>query len=124
MHLVYKALEKYAIPSILPPELMPPGKRKDVPPLIADTPIPSMTAAPPIPPLPNVAAIPNLVSLQTVSVNIIIIYVNLFELLNKRIIIYLFMYFIAYTNSTATAAATTAIVSAMGCYVRRSSCSR
>ncbi|KAK0173240.1 hypothetical protein PV328_006470 [Microctonus aethiopoides] len=67
MHLVYKALEKYAIPSILPPELMPPGKRKDVLPLIADAPIPSMTAAPPIPPLPNVAVIPNLVSLQTVS---------------------------------------------------------
>lgn len=33
MHLVYKALEKYAIPNVLPPELMPPGKRKDsVPP--------------------------------------------------------------------------------------------
>ncbi|XP_075216266.1 epidermal growth factor receptor pathway substrate 15 isoform X2 [Lycorma delicatula] len=29
MHLVYKALEKYAIPNVLPPELMPPGKRKD-----------------------------------------------------------------------------------------------
>ncbi|KRT82780.1 HLH domain-containing protein, partial [Oryctes borbonicus] len=28
MHLVYKALEKYAIPSTLPPELMPPAKRK------------------------------------------------------------------------------------------------
>lgn len=28
MHLVYKALEKYAIPNTLPPELMPPGKRK------------------------------------------------------------------------------------------------
>lgn len=62
MHLVYKALEKYAIPSVLPPELMPPGKRKDV--VITQqptsaTPIPglqSMAAAPPpaIPPLPNV----------------------------------------------------------------------
>ncbi|KAK5647503.1 hypothetical protein RI129_002395 [Pyrocoelia pectoralis] len=29
MHLVYKALEKYAIPNILPTELMPPLKRKD-----------------------------------------------------------------------------------------------
>lgn len=29
MHLVYKALEKYAIPNTLPPELMPPLKRKD-----------------------------------------------------------------------------------------------
>ena len=29
MHLVYKALEKYAIPNTLPPELMPPSKRKD-----------------------------------------------------------------------------------------------
>lgn len=29
MHLVYKALEKHTIPSTLPPELMPPGKRKD-----------------------------------------------------------------------------------------------
>jgi epidermal growth factor receptor substrate 15 len=29
MHLVYKALEKYTIPNMLPPELMPPSKRKD-----------------------------------------------------------------------------------------------
>lgn len=29
MHLVYKALEKHTIPNTLPPELMPPGKRKD-----------------------------------------------------------------------------------------------
>lgn len=28
MHLVYKALEKYAIPSVLPPELLPPAKKK------------------------------------------------------------------------------------------------
>ncbi|XP_060849682.1 epidermal growth factor receptor substrate 15-like 1 isoform X2 [Rhopalosiphum padi] len=28
MHLVYKALEKYAIPSVLPTELLPPAKRK------------------------------------------------------------------------------------------------
>lgn len=28
MHLVYKALEKYAIPNTLPPELIPPAKRK------------------------------------------------------------------------------------------------
>lgn len=29
MHLVYKALEKHAIPNTLPPELLPPEKRKD-----------------------------------------------------------------------------------------------
>lgn len=29
MHLVYKALEKHTIPNTLPPELMPPGKRKE-----------------------------------------------------------------------------------------------
>jgi epidermal growth factor receptor substrate 15 len=29
MHLVYKALEKYTIPNMLPPELMPPSKRKE-----------------------------------------------------------------------------------------------
>lgn len=37
MHLVYKALEKYAIPNILPAELMLPSKRKGsspVPPLL------------------------------------------------------------------------------------------
>lgn len=33
MHLVYKALEKYAIPSTLPPELLPPVKRKTSTPL-------------------------------------------------------------------------------------------
>lgn len=33
MHLVYKALEKYAIPSTLPPELIPPAKRKHSTPL-------------------------------------------------------------------------------------------
>ncbi|XP_066603903.1 epidermal growth factor receptor substrate 15-like 1 isoform X2 [Prorops nasuta] len=74
MHLVYKALEKYAIPSVLPPELMPPGKRKDKPvpvskPQIAMyTPIPVVEAAPPpIPPLPNAASIKNLTGLETVE---------------------------------------------------------
>ncbi|XP_034936533.1 epidermal growth factor receptor substrate 15-like 1 isoform X2 [Chelonus insularis] len=62
MHLVYKALEKHAIPSVLPPELMPPGKRKDTP-LISDTTEP--IKAPPIPPLPNASAINNLVGLQS-----------------------------------------------------------
>lgn len=71
MHLVYKALEKHAIPSVLPPELMPAGKRKDAP-LIADLPAPAMVAAPipPIPPLPNVSAINNLVGLQSVKVDV------------------------------------------------------
>ncbi|XP_057322439.1 epidermal growth factor receptor substrate 15-like 1 isoform X2 [Microplitis mediator] len=68
MHLVYKALEKHAIPSVLPPELMPAGKRKEAP-LIADLPAPAMVAAPipPIPPLPNASAINNLVGLQSVK---------------------------------------------------------
>lgn len=59
MHLVYKALEKYAIPSVLPPELMPPGKRKDISMLVSKSPIPmtvpTMTP-PPIPPLPNISS--------------------------------------------------------------------
>ena len=46
MHLVYKALEKHSIPNVLPPELLPPGKRK-----------PSGTAPPPVPPAPAPAAI-------------------------------------------------------------------
>lgn len=36
MHLVYKALEKHAIPSTLPPELMPPAKRKGSTPLASN----------------------------------------------------------------------------------------
>ena len=47
MHLVYKALEKYAIPNCLPPELLPPGKRKD-----------SVPSAPVIPVIPIVPVIP------------------------------------------------------------------
>ncbi|XP_044263752.1 epidermal growth factor receptor substrate 15-like 1 isoform X4 [Tribolium madens] len=35
MHLVYKALDKFAIPNTLPPELMPPAKTKNHPPLVA-----------------------------------------------------------------------------------------
>lgn len=35
MHLVYKALEKHAIPNTLPPELMPPAKRKGSTPVTA-----------------------------------------------------------------------------------------
>ncbi|XP_064211795.1 epidermal growth factor receptor substrate 15-like 1 isoform X3 [Tribolium castaneum] len=35
MHLVYKALDKFAIPNTLPPELMPPAKTKNNPPLVA-----------------------------------------------------------------------------------------
>lgn len=37
MHLVYKALEKYAIPSVLPTELLPPAKRKGI---MANSPVP------------------------------------------------------------------------------------
>lgn len=49
MHLVYKALEKYAIPSTLPPELIPPAKRKGSTPLGN---LDGMKAAipPPVPP--------------------------------------------------------------------------
>lgn len=75
MHLVYKALEKYAIPNVLPPELMPLGKRKDIIPK-AKSPIPmSIVAAaspssqpPPIPPLPNTTAVKSLTGLDAVKV--------------------------------------------------------
>lgn len=76
MHLVYKALEKYAIPSVLPPELMPPGKRKDViiPKAKSPTPMGVAIAAspqsqpPPIPPLPNTTAVKSLTGLDVVKV--------------------------------------------------------
>ncbi|XP_044004966.1 epidermal growth factor receptor substrate 15-like 1 isoform X2 [Aphidius gifuensis] len=60
MHLVYKALEKYAIPNVLPPELMPPGKRKDI--SLGD-----ITAAAPIiiPTIPqNIGSVNNLVGID------------------------------------------------------------
>ncbi|XP_050447631.1 epidermal growth factor receptor substrate 15-like 1 isoform X2 [Cataglyphis hispanica] len=69
MHLVYKALEKYAIPNVLPPELMPPGKRKDMIPK-TKSPIPMNIAAvspsqpPPIPPFPNMTAVKSLTGLD------------------------------------------------------------
>ncbi|XP_043796003.1 epidermal growth factor receptor substrate 15-like 1 isoform X2 [Apis laboriosa] len=73
VHLVYKALEKYAIPSVLPPELMPPGKRKD-----STAPISKSSASmsvittvpPPIPPLPNVSSMKNMTGLDTTKINI------------------------------------------------------
>ncbi|XP_012276830.1 epidermal growth factor receptor substrate 15-like 1 isoform X2 [Orussus abietinus] len=68
MHLVYKALEKYAIPSVLPPELMPPGKRKESAIPVSKSPVPQgMGGPPPIPPLPNVHAINTLVGLENVK---------------------------------------------------------
>ncbi|XP_011143937.1 epidermal growth factor receptor substrate 15-like 1 isoform X1 [Harpegnathos saltator] len=76
MHLVYKALEKYAIPSVLPPELMPPGKRKDIV-SKPKSPIPVGMAStisaspssqpPPIPPLPNTMAVKSLTGLDAVK---------------------------------------------------------
>jgi len=74
MHLVYKALEKYAIPSVLPPELMPPGKRKDI--VIPKTKSPTFMStasslqlqAPSIPPLPNTATVKSLTGLDVVKV--------------------------------------------------------
>lgn len=44
MHLVYKALEKYAIPSVLPPELLPPAKRKSS--VVANSPVPVVPVLP------------------------------------------------------------------------------
>ncbi|XP_011704328.1 PREDICTED: epidermal growth factor receptor substrate 15-like 1 isoform X3 [Wasmannia auropunctata] len=76
MHLVYKALEKYAIPSVLPPELMPPGKRKDIIPKtksptlmgMAITASPSpQSQTPPIPPLPNTTTVKSLTGLDAVK---------------------------------------------------------
>ncbi|XP_014484049.1 PREDICTED: epidermal growth factor receptor substrate 15-like 1 isoform X2 [Dinoponera quadriceps] len=74
MHLVYKALEKYAIPSVLPPELMPPGKRKDIVMPKPKSPVPmgmasailasSSSQPPPIPPLPNTTAVKSLTGLD------------------------------------------------------------
>lgn len=77
MHLVYKALEKYAIPSVLPPELMPPGKRKDMPkpkspvPISMASTISSSPQPPPIPPLPNATGVKNLTGLDAVKVFIL-----------------------------------------------------
>lgn len=89
MHLVYKALEKYAIPSVLPPELMPPGKRKDsIPKAKSPTPMGITIAAspqpqpqpqsqsqsqsqpppPPIPPLPNTTGVKSLTGLDVAKV--------------------------------------------------------
>lgn len=76
MHLVYKALEKYAIPSVLPPELMPLGKRKDIPKTKSPTPMGIAIAAspspqsqpPPIPPLPNTTVVKNMTGLDVVKV--------------------------------------------------------
>lgn len=72
MHLVYKALEKYAIPSVLPPELMPPGKRKDIV-NKPKSPVMNISASPspqppPIPPLPNTMAVKSLSGLDDVKV--------------------------------------------------------
>lgn len=44
MHLVYKALEKYAIPSVLPTELLPPAKRKGS--SMANSPVPVLPVLP------------------------------------------------------------------------------
>lgn len=74
MHLVYKALEKYAIPSVLPPELMPPGKRKDIIMPKPKSPVPGMVSGspspqpPPIPPLPNTTTVKSLTGLNAVKV--------------------------------------------------------
>lgn len=55
MHLVYKALEKYAIPSTLPPELIPPAKRKGSTPLGNLDGMKTVMAPPPVvPPQPVV----------------------------------------------------------------------
>ncbi|XP_054012324.1 epidermal growth factor receptor substrate 15-like 1 isoform X2 [Hylaeus anthracinus] len=72
MHLVYKALEKYAIPSVLPPELMPPGKRKDITIPVSKSPAPigMTTAPPPIPPLPNASVVKSMAGLDISKTNV------------------------------------------------------
>ncbi|CAK9797075.1 Epidermal growth factor receptor substrate 15-like 1, partial [Anthophora quadrimaculata] len=73
MHLVYKALEKYAIPSVLPPELMPPGKRKDSTASVPKSPAPMgvmTTVPPPIPPLPNASSVKSVTGLDTAKTNV------------------------------------------------------
>lgn len=69
---MYKALEKYAIPSVLPPELMPPGKRKDSITPVPKSPAPMSvitTVPPPIPPLPNVPSVKSMAGLDTIKVS-------------------------------------------------------
>lgn len=44
MHLVYKALEKYAIPSVLPAELLPATKRKSN--AVGNSPVPVLPVLP------------------------------------------------------------------------------
>ncbi|XP_043261752.1 epidermal growth factor receptor substrate 15-like 1 isoform X2 [Colletes gigas] len=72
MHLVYKALEKYAIPSVLPPELMPPGKRKDITIPVSKSPAPIgiTTVPPPIPPLPNVSTVKSMAGMDISKMNV------------------------------------------------------
>ncbi|XP_050294330.1 epidermal growth factor receptor substrate 15-like 1 isoform X2 [Anthonomus grandis grandis] len=68
MHLVYKALEKYAIPNTLPPELAPPLKRKDSSPpsvqpnLISSRPLDIVK--PEVPPPPIIPAVKPVQSVQ------------------------------------------------------------
>lgn len=68
---MYKALEKYAIPSVLPPELMPPGKRKDSTAAVSNSPVPMgvmPTVSPPIPPSHNVSTVKSMAGLDTAKV--------------------------------------------------------
>lgn len=66
MHLVYKALEKHAIPNTLPPELMPPTKRKGStpmgPPLISRG---IDGVKPELPPPPVIQSLNNLQNMST-----------------------------------------------------------
>lgn len=65
MHLVYKALGKFAIPNTLPPELMPPAKTKNTPAIAA--PLRGLDGVKPeMPPPPPVAA-PTVKPIQTVQ---------------------------------------------------------
>ncbi|XP_076257907.1 epidermal growth factor receptor pathway substrate 15 isoform X2 [Rhynchophorus ferrugineus] len=55
MHLVYKALEKYAIPNTLPPELLPPAKKNSIPTPLGTAPLisrPLDGVKPDVPPPP------------------------------------------------------------------------
>lgn len=74
MHLVYKALEKYAIPSILPTELLPPAKRKSSG--LTNSPVPILPVLPSgvtsnlvnkQPPMVNFESIKNLYITRTIN---------------------------------------------------------
>lgn len=66
MHLVYKALEKHAIPNTLPPELMPPAKRKGSTPMGATLISRGLDGVKPdLPPPPVIQSLNNIQNMST-----------------------------------------------------------